>query len=80
MTAADSLGDSLQRRRPYAGLQEALVHTVDGDGQLFVRLVGTGQRFVHGPVVWTAPDPLPSAGTSCLVGQSDVGRWWLISL
>lgn len=41
---------------PYATPQEAVVHAVVG-GELQVRLVGSGQRFVHGPCVWSRPVP-----------------------
>ena len=56
------------------GLREAIVHPGD---PLQVRLVGTGQRYVHGPVEYRGTKP--EAGTRVLVAQSDVGRWWLIA-
>lgn len=54
MGAADRLGPA--RQVPYEVPQEAVVHRVDGP-DLYVRLVGSGQRFVHGPCVWSRPMP-----------------------
>lgn len=86
----------LDRRRPPAfnGPLEAVVHRVDSSG-LYVRLVGTGQRFVHGPCSWSRPpaavpagEPVhthdidhdtPPPGTRCLVVRSDRRRWWVIA-
>lgn len=76
MTAVDRLSGTTVRRRPYPGPQEAVVHST-ADGRLFVRLAGTGQRYIHGPV--EAAEPLPTVGARCLVVQSDAGRWWLLA-
>lgn len=79
--------------RAFDGPTEAVVHRVGADG-LFVRIVRSGQRYVHGPCRWSRPTPAgtagdpphthgidhgnPPAGTRCLVVRSDRGTWWVI--
>ena len=78
----------------FDGPTEAVVHRVGDDG-LFVRIVRSGQRFIHGPCTWSRPVPAaeagdpphdhgidhgtPRPGTRCLIIRSDAGRWWVIS-